>query len=296
MSEPDQTDEIGRDNDHDSALRDERLRAMQSKLIQSQKMAALGALSAGIAHELNNPIGFIKNNVASLHEYLAVLLPVISTCLDHAGTEQDSTLHQRIEAVAAGEDLAFMIEDIEPLLSDAIEGSKRLAHIVDGLKRFAREDDADGQMFDLNQCVEDTLKTVWNELKYKTRVHRQLGELPLLYGRPGEINQVIMNLLVNAAQAIQTTGDITVETAHSDTDVMLRISDDGEGIPDRFLDKIYTPFFTTKATGQSTGLGLTVSQDIIHNHAGRIAVESKTDVGTTFTITLPRIEKQTWEN
>ncbi|WP_177420770.1 sensor histidine kinase [endosymbiont of Lamellibrachia barhami] len=274
----------------------EQVKNLQVQLIQSEKMAGLGSLAAGVAHELNNPIGFVKNNLISLREYLAVLLPVLSESLAFAETGQGESLRRQIGDIAAGEDLAFLIEDIDPLLKDAVEGGDRLEQIVDGLKRFARCDDTEGELFDLNQCVQDTLKVAWNELKYKAKVHHEAGRLLPLHGRPGEISSVILNLLMNAAQAIPEFGEINIDTLCAGDEVVLCITDNGEGIPAENMDKLFTPFFTAKTKGKGTGLGLSISHGIIEDHGGRIEVESDFGKGSTFTIYLPVYKEQSSES
>ncbi|RLJ16965.1 histidine kinase [bacterium endosymbiont of Escarpia laminata] len=296
MSEMDKSAMALREKEQEMELLREQMKNLQAQLIQSEKMAGLGTLAAGVAHELNNPIGFVKNNLISLHEYLAVLLPVLSESLAFAETDQGGGLRRRIGDISAGEDLAFLIEDIEPLLKDAVEGGVRLEQIVDGLKRFARHDDTDGELFDLNQCVQDTLKVAWNELKYKAKVHHEAGRLLPLHGRPGEISQVILNLLLNAAQAIPEFGEINIDTLCQDDEVVLRITDNGEGIPEENLDKLFRPFFTTKAKGKGSGLGLSISHGIIKDHGGRIDVESDFGKGSTFTLYLPVYKEQSLES
>jgi two-component system, NtrC family, sensor kinase len=268
----------------------EQLKVMQLQLQQSQKMAAQGNLAAGIAHELNNPIGYIKNNVAALHEYMQVLLPVVTSCMNYAAEKQNAELQQRIDTIVVSKDLQFMIEDIEPLLNDAISGSDKLERIVDGLKRFTRNDNSEREWININQCVEDTLKVLWNKLKYKASVKKQLGELLPVQGKPGEINQVIMNLLLNAADAIPKFGEINIVTKASGSDVILSISDNGKGIPEADIGKIFTAFFTTKSADKGAGLGLSVSNEIILKHGGRMDVSSEQNIGTTFIVTLPCVE------
>lgn len=296
MSEMDKSARALREKKQELEMLREQVKNLQAQLIQSEKMAGLGTLAAGVAHELNNPIGFVKNNLISLHEYLAVLLPVLSESLAFAETDQGRDLRRRIGDISAGEDLAFLVEDVEPLLKDAIEGGVRLEQIVDGLKRFARHDDTDGELFDLNQCVQDTLKVAGNELKYKAKVHHEAGRLLPLHGRPGEISQVILNLLMNAAQAIPEFGEINIDTLCRGDEVVLRITDNGEGIPAENLSKLFRPFFTTKAKGKGSGLGLSISHGIIEDHGGRIDVESDFGKGSTFTLYLPVYKEQCLES
>ena len=262
---------------------------MQTQLIQSGKMAALGALTCGVAHELNNPIGFVKNNTMMLEEYLQVLVPVLREVLDWTqGPEgNDSSLRKRIALASGGEALTPILDDIEPLLTDTRDGARRVEEIVGGLRSFARTDTPEGEPFDLNQCVRDTLKVAWNELKYKANVIQELGKIPPLQGRPGEINQVILNLLVNAAQALNGHGEIRIETRLMGSEVRLKVADDGSGIPEEHLERIFEPFFTTKPVGKGTGLGLSISRDIVLAHGGRIEAQSRLGEGSTLSVFLP---------
>jgi two-component system NtrC family sensor kinase len=254
------------------------LKESQAQLIQSEKMASLGTLAAGVAHEINNPIGFVKNNLTSLDEYLQMIRPGLERA-QAAGIPFDC-------------DIDFILSDLPPLLQDTLEGSRRVAEITAGLKNFARPEEAGKKHYDLNQCVETTLKLIWNELKYKAEVVKNLNELPPLLGSPQEINQVIMNLLMNAAQAIEKSGRITIETTVEDQSVVLRVSDSGSGIHEKDLPKLFTPFFTTKEVGEGTGLGLSISHGIIMAHDGRIDVESQPGVGSCFSVWLPLPDDQ----
>jgi two-component system NtrC family sensor kinase len=266
----------------------EQLREMQAKLMQSEKMAALGALTTGVAHELNNPIGFVKNNAAMLDEYMRVVLPALRETLAYANQENSPRdLKTRLEAASCGEDLGMMLDDIEPLLADTLDGVGRVEEIVGGLRRFARADSPEGELFDLKQCIEDTLKVAWNEIKYKANVVQTLEDTPPLFGKPGEINQVILNLLINAAQAIPEFGEIRIQTQSLKDEILLGIADDGLGISQEHMQRLFTPFFTTKPAGVGTGLGLSISRDIITTHGGRIEVASTPNKGSEFHIFLP---------
>lgn len=270
------------------ALIDE-LRETHSQLIHSEKMAGLGTMAAGVAHEINNPIGFVKNNASILTEYMQMLLPLLRDYHELAlsKSHQEPKLLESILCRLGDDSLDYLIEDINSLLEDTVEGTKRIQSIVAGLKSFARVDESEQKLFDLNECIETTLKVVWNELKYKCTVHKKLGEVPEVVGNPGQFNQVIMNLLVNAAQAIQEQGNVTIETNYKNDEVLLSISDTGEGIPPDNIKKIFTPFFTSKPVGTGTGLGLSISHGIVKDHNGTISVKSTPGKGTTFTIHLP---------
>jgi two-component system NtrC family sensor kinase len=207
-----------------------------------------------------------------------------------SGTEQErfQALGKELAAICPPSELTYILEDVDSLLEESRDGTRRVQEIVQSLKSFSRVDETEERETSLNECIETTLKIVWNELKYKCTVHKQLGELPMIRCNPGHLNQVFMNLLVNAAQAIEERGEITIETRQvSPEQVMVRIADTGNGIPPEALSQIFNPFFTTKPIGQGTGLGLSISYSIIQKHNGTIDVQSEVGRGTTFTILLP---------
>ena len=265
------------------------LEESQSHLVQSEKMVSIGMISAGVAHEINNPIGFIKSNLISLNEYLEYLLPILSSIKKGIANNQlnEESFKQELIELIEKDDLGFVIEDIDGLIKDAVDGTIRVQEIVAGLKSFARTNETDDVSFDLNECIRSTLKVVWNEVKYKAKVDLDLKGIPAIKGNPGQINQVIMNLIVNAAQAIEKQGVINIQTELTDKNVVMRISDNGIGMSDQVMRSIFDPFFTTKDVGQGTGLGLSISHGIVESHGGSIHVESQVNEGTTFTLYFP---------
>ena len=271
----------------------EQLKENQAKLVHSEKMAGLGQLAAGVAHEINNPVGFVMSNLGTLTDYANTFKQLIARyqtfveAVREGKTNEGQSTLEEIEAICEEEDLDYILEDVDELLSESVEGTKRVKEIVEGLRSFARLDEADVKEADINEGIASTLKLVWNELKYKCEVHQRLGDLPLIRCYPGQLNQVFMNLLVNAAQAIPERGEIWVETEATDTDVVIRISDTGIGIPTRNIPKLFDPFFTTKTVGAGTGLGLAISHGLIQKHNGTIEVESEEGKGTPFIIRLP---------
>lgn len=272
----------------DQPALEEQLNTLRGHLIQSEKMAGLGVLTAGVAHELNNPIAFVKNNLAILAEYMRVLQPLLREILTARQTPEGwDALDECIAALGGAADLEPILDDLEPLIVDTRDGIIRMAAIVDGLRRFARADPPAGEPFDLNRCVQDTLKVAWNELKYRAHVSQDLADLPFLIGKPGELHQVILNLLINAAQALTTFGEIHVRTRLLDGEIELSIADNGPGILPEHLERLFTPFFTTKPPGQGTGLGLAISREIVTAHGGRIEVRTAEQQGTEFRIYLP---------
>lgn len=273
-----------------------RLTENQSQLVQSEKMACIGQLAAGIAHEINNPVGFVMSNIGTLTGYVAAMKKMLDQYeeLARAVRREDGTRHtdvlDRIGETRRREELAYIMADIDKLLAESIDGTGRIRDIVQNLKNFARTDDEQAKLANINDGIEATLKIVWNELKYKCAVHKRLGDIPPIRCNPGQLNQVFLNLLVNAAQAILEHGDVTISTEAVDGCVVVRVSDTGRGIRPEHLPKIFDPFFTTKQAGKGTGLGLLISQEIVQRHNGTIEVESELGRGTTFTVRLPITE------
>ncbi len=271
----------------------ERLKSNQAQLVHSEKMASLGQLAAGIAHEINNPVGFVKSNLGMLSDYVAVFKDLLDTYRHLAASVHDHPMNgqaellKRIENVWEHEDLEFILVDVDSLLAESLTGTERVREIAQSLKSFARLDESAMQNADINEGLRATLRMIWNELKYHCTVHEEMNPLPPIRCFPGQLNQVFMNLLVNASQAIKDEGEITIRTDADDDDVIVSISDTGVGIPKENIPKLFNPFFTTKPVGHGTGLGLSVSYGIIKKHKGRIEVDSKVGKGTTFTIHLP---------
>ncbi|MFH1674651.1 MAG: ATP-binding protein [Pseudomonadota bacterium] len=272
-----------------------KLKENQAHLVQSEKMASIGQLAAGVAHEINNPVGFVTSNLGTLADYVGTfkeLLVHYERLTETIGTnniEQQKDILKQIEELIQKEDLSYVIEDIDHLLSESQEGTHRVKEIIQNLKDFARADEGELKEANINDGIEATLKIVWNELKYKCEVKKELGELPLIPCYLGQLNQVFMNLLVNAAQAIRERGEITIRTETVDGEVVIKITDTGEGIPPERLSKVFDPFFTTKPVGEGTGLGLAISYGIVEKHNGTIEVESELGKGTTFTLRLPTV-------
>ncbi len=266
-----------------------RLEEAQNQLLQSEKLASIGQLAAGVAHEINNPIGFVNSNLATLEGYVEDLLGVIAAYEEAAEPllAPDSSARRRIAEVKAAADLDYLREDVRSLIAESVEGTARVRRIVQDLRDFSRTGSAEWQLADLHQGIESTLNVAANELKYKAEVKCELGELPLVECVAAQLNQVFLNLLVNAAQAIPERGTITVRSGCDGDEVWIAISDTGCGIPPEVLPRIFEPFFTTKPVGAGTGLGLSVSYGIVQRHGGRLEVESRVGEGTTFTVRLP---------
>jgi PAS domain S-box-containing protein len=264
-----------------------KLEDAQNQLLQSEKMASIGQLAAGVAHEINNPIGYVHSNLGSLNKYIRTLLGIIETYEKAEASIIDSEALSRVQAAKREADLEFLREDVNALLSESQEGISRVKKIVQDLKDFSHVDEAEWQWTDLHHGLDATLNIVWNELKYKTEVIKEYGSLPEIECFPSQLNQVFMNLLVNAGHAIETRGTITIRTGAEGEQVWVEIADSGKGIAPEHLTRIFEPFFTTKPVGKGTGLGLSVSYNIVQKHHGRIEVESEIGKGTTFRVWLP---------
>ena len=265
-----------------------KLEEAHNQLLQSEKLASIGQLAAGVAHEINNPIGFVNSNLGTLKNYVGDLLQIIA--LYESGRPllaADPALHSRIEAVCGKADLDFLRSDIETLIAESIEGTARVRRIVQDLRDFSRVDSLEWQWADLHAGLESTLNVVMSEIRYKADVVRQFGTLPKVECMPAQLNQVFMNMLVNAAQSIAERGTITLRSGCANDQAWISIGDTGKGIPNELMTRIFDPFFTTKPVGKGTGLGLSVSYGIVKKHGGRIDVESVPGQGTTFTIRLP---------
>jgi PAS domain S-box-containing protein len=265
-----------------------RLSEAHDQLLQSEKMASIGQLAAGVAHEINNPIGFVNSNMGTLRHYVGTLLSVVdaySAAVNEAAP--GSPLAARIEAIGREADLGYLKEDIADLVSESMDGLKRVKDIVQALKDFSHVGLTDWQYADVHAGLDTTLNIVANEIKYKATVEKHYGKLPEIKCLASQLNQVFMNLLVNAAQAIQNRGVITIATGAQDGWVWVKISDNGCGIAPDNLKRVFEPFFTTKPVGSGTGLGLSLSYSIVNKHGGRIDVASKPGVGTVFTVRLP---------
>ena len=266
----------------------DKLAQAQNQLLQSEKMASIGQLAAGVAHEINNPIGFINSNVGSLERYLQGVFAVLDAYeLVRAGVGVHSPECAAVDALKEQVDFAFLKEDIFSLMHETKDGVARVKKIVQDLKDFSHVDEAEWQWADLHKGLDSTLNVVWNEIKYKAEVVKEYGELPAVECLASQLNQVFMNLLVNAAHAIAERGTITVRTGCAGPEVWVEVADSGSGIAPENLKRIFEPFFTTKPVGKGTGLGLSLAYGIVKKHHGRIDVTSEPGKGTVFRVTLP---------
>lgn len=265
-----------------------RLEEARNQLLQSEKMASIGQLAAGVAHEINNPVGYVKSNLSTLRGYLEQVMAL----LDAYGLTEDTlageAARDQLVKLKTSIDLPFLREDIWSLMRECDEGLQRVAQIVRDLKDFSHADGGERVHANLHRGLDSTLNIVWNELKYKAKVVREYGELPDVDCVITQINQVFMNLLVNAAQAMEQQGTIWIRTGLGEPGwVWVEIEDTGQGIPEENLKRIFDPFFTTKPVGKGTGLGLALAYGIVNRHGGRIEVESTVGKGTRFRVSLP---------
>jgi len=263
------------------------LKREQQKILQQEKMATIGQLAAGVAHEINNPIGFIGSNLTTLAKYLQRVLQFMEFQDGLLNTETFAGVMEQSQRKRKELKVDFILDDSKALIEESHEGIERVKKIVQDLKSFSRVDQSECKLTNINDCLESTINIVWNEIKYKATLTRDFGEIPLLKCYPQQLNQVFTNLLVNAAQAIDKDGEILARTSLEGDTVAISISDTGTGIPEEVLQKIFEPFFTTKPVGVGTGLGLSISYDIVKKHGGDMAVESRPGEGTCFTIRLP---------
>ncbi|BBA70596.1 ATP-binding protein [Geobacter sulfurreducens] len=267
------------------------LKATHAQMLQREKMASIGQLAAGVAHEINNPIGFIMSNLGTLDKYLGRLRGFIAAQDEIINQFEGNEASRRLGLAKKTLKIDYILDDVGNLVAESLDGAERVKKIVQDLKSFSRVDEAECKVVDLAECLESTINIVWNELKYKVNLVKEFEELPPVRCYPQQLNQVFMNLLVNAGHAIDTQGEIRVRTRLEGSDALIAISDTGCGIPDELRDRIFEPFFTTKEVGVGTGLGLSISYEIVKKHNGEITVESEVGRGTTFTVRIPVEER-----
>ena len=270
----------------------ENLKQAQSQLVQSEKMASLGQLVAGIAHEINNPVNFISAGVDSLSTNLDEIRQVLDIYHKITSDNVEEKLEE-IEDLKAKVEYKEAIREINKLIETIKNGTNRTTEIVRGLRTFSRLDEDILKMADMHEGLDSTLILLHNKYKNRIEIVKNYGNLPLIECYPGQLNQVFMNILSNAVDAIDDKGTITLKTSISKGIIQISIKDTGPGIPENIREKIFDPFYTTKGVGKGTGLGLSISQSIIEKHKGNISVKSETGKGTEFIISIP--VKQTEE-
>jgi two-component system NtrC family sensor kinase len=266
-----------------------------AQIFQSEKLASIGQLAAGIAHEINNPLGFIFSNLGTLAEYSRDILWLVREyeglyqALEQ-GPDQLAQARLQVASCRAEVDIDYLIADLDQLIRESHEGAERVRRIVQSLREFAHLDKSEKTPASLNHCLESALTIAWNELKYKAQVEKSYAALPKVLCYPQELSQVFVNLLVNAGQAIAAQGTISIRTFQEEGWVCAAIADTGQGMSPEVRRRIFEPFFTTKPVGQGTGLGLSTSYNIVvRNHGGEFLVDSQEGVGTTFTVRIPAV-------
>ncbi|MBI5890773.1 MAG: CBS domain-containing protein [Nitrosomonadales bacterium] len=271
------------------------LKSSQLALVQSEKMASLGQMVAGVAHEINTPLGYVQNNVAIGQELFSQVQTMIAgyealvdSLLDERANEEQIAAQMKLVAAMRNDvNVQEMLGEMHGLMADSLYGIGQISELVINLKNFSRKDAAATDMMDLNDCIESALNIGRNVLKNKVEVIKELGALPRISCAPSQLNQVFLNLFTNAAQAMEAQGTLHIKSWHSDDDVHVCVADNGKGIPEEIIARIFDPFFTTKPVGEGTGLGLAITHQIIQQHGGEIRVESRIGEGTHFHIRLP---------
>ena len=282
------------------------IKQLEQQVLQTEKMASIGQLAAGVAHEINNPMGFIHANLCQLTEYAGDLGRVwekVDTLrkIARAPGRDPAELRQaaaELEAVIDEVDAAFLLDDLAKAIQESLEGSERIHSIVQDLRAFSHQDTAKRALTDVNKALDSTANIVWTMMKHSVRLTKEYGELPPVSCYPVPLKQVFMNLIVNAYQAIEERaeldaahrGEIRLRTELADDGVRIVITDNGVGIPDDAVARIFDPFFTTKEVGVGTGLGLSTSFNLIERHGGTLRVESEPGQGSSFEVWLPREE------
>jgi signal transduction histidine kinase len=267
---------------------------MRARVIQSEKLASLGMLSAGVAHEINNPLASVSNNLAVLERdvrFLLMLLDIYEKA-DSSLAATEPELVRQVARLASEFDLNYVNENMGKILRSTRQGVQRVADIVHNLRGFARLDQAVVDQADIHEALRTAIEMLRGRLDRRgITVEEHFGELPLVAGSAAQLHQVFLNLLVNAMQAIESThredGKIAITTKACDAEIVVEVADNGCGIPEEIIPQIFDPFFTTKDVGDGTGLGLSITHSIVQDHGGRLEVESGLGLGTRFHIFLP---------
>ncbi len=273
------TDEVGKNRAKDQAL------------MQSEKLASIGQLAAGVAHEINNPVCYVISNLDLLAQYIDQIVAYDLLLQGHCG-ELSPPTRELMKKERESLDMEYILTAGVALIAESLEGAERVSKIVRDLKTFSHVGGEERELMNLNRCLESALNIVHNELKYVATIRKEYGDLPEILCNPGQLNQVFLNLLVNAGHAIIPPGEIMLKSWCDEEFVHVSVSDTGEGIPEEIRCRLFEPFFTTKEVGRGTGLGLSISYEIIKKHGGAIMAESEVGVGSTFTVSLPRTPEE----
>lgn len=275
-------------NHHELEEAYKNLQVQQVTILQQDRMACIGQLAASVAHDINNPIGFVAGNLEVLKNYWGKLSTFIAlqdeALRPSASQESLSCLREQRQKLKVD----YVLDEFNAVLEESMEGTERVNRIVLNLKGFSRLDEKEARLADIHDCLESTLNIVMNELRYKADIKRDYGQIPPLLCYPQQLNQVFMNLLINASHAIERWGEITIRTWADEKNIYVAIADTGGGIADENLPKIFAPFFSTKEATVGTGLGLSIVWEIVKKHQGEITVKSELREGTVFTVSLPQ--------
>lgn len=277
---------------YDNVLRLEgvvsKLKTTQVQLVQSAKMASLGQLTAGIAHEINNPIAYSYSNLFCLSENISELFKLDKIIQNYDPKKGNAeTVLSQYQEIRKQIDADYLISDMPSLLVDTIEGLERVKKIIINLKQISYKGDGELIACDINNCIKDCLKVAANELKYSMKIKLDLSNDGNILGQPYDLNQVFINLFINASHACETNGLLSIKSVKDKDNIIIYVKDNGKGISEENILKVFDPFYTTKPVGEGTGLGLPISHAIIEKHNGKIEVNSEINVGTCFKITLP---------
>lgn len=277
----------------DIKAKEEALARSKDQLFESEKLASIGQLAAGIAHEINNPLGFVSSNMATLVNYIphfSSLLEMVRELLDSsAGSDHGSVTAaaEKIRSLAEAADFDFILSDLNDLISESLEGLERIKKIVMDLKQYARRESDEKLASDVNAIMDSASNIVWNQIKYNCELVKEYGKVPKVECNAQQITQVLVNLMTNASHAIDARGTITLRSYSQDQNVIIEVQDTGAGIPESIRNNVFDPLFTTKDPGKGTGLGLSITNEIIKKHSGQITLESEVGKGTLFRVSLP---------
>lgn len=272
----------------------QKLDSQKDRMVQQEKLASIGLLASGIAHEINNPIAFIKSNLETLTDYIKLLnelfvpFKAVGAAIDDAPEEVNyREALVKLLILAKENDLDFVIRDSLDSISDCVEGTRRVEDIIRNLREFTVGDQETRELIDLNEVIEDAIGLANQELKHKVKISREFEDLPEIYACRGQLKQVFLNLLVNAVQAMDGSGELLFKTSRDEDGVLAQVIDNGPGVDQENLTRLFDPFFTTKQVGAGTGLGLYICHGIITKHSGEISVENAPAGGACFSIRLP---------
>ncbi len=272
----------------------EDLKNQKEQMVQHEKLASIGLLAAGVAHEINNPIGFIRSNLETLEKYLEsiqIVLAAYEKLSEQLRTpnaaENLSQPLDELSALIKKHELDYITEDSMSCITESISGTKRVENIVRNLRDFSRTDKDERVSLNINGCIDDSINLITNEIKYKCVIKKEYAEVPEIFGCPGQLNQVLINILLNSVQAIETKGEIRIRTRADAENIFIDIIDNGPGFSEDNIKKLFDPFFTTKGLKEGTGLGLYISHGLVQKHRGQITAANEPGSGARITISLP---------